>query len=65
MLTFVEPSLWLQVQFHKHDDLLAMMKRIDETFMDLQPIFCRKVKFTKITKITADNKWLPAKLSYN
>ena len=35
----------MQVQFHKNDDLLAMVKRVEETFTDLQPIFCRKVKF--------------------
>ena len=42
---FLEPSLQLQVQFHKHDNLLAMVKKIEETFVDLQPIFCRNVKF--------------------
>ena len=31
--------------FHKNDDLLAMVKRIEETFITLQPIFARKVKF--------------------
>ena len=42
---FVEPSLWLQDQYHKHDELFVMVKRIEETFMNLEPIFCRKVKF--------------------
>ena len=35
----------MQDQYHKHDDLLVMVKRIEETFMNLEPIFCRKVKF--------------------
>ena len=46
--------MWLQVQFHKHDDLLAMVKRIEETFMDLQPIFCRKVKFMDMMIMKAE-----------
>ena len=41
----VEPSLWVQVQFHKNDNLLAMVKRIEEIVITLQPIFSRKVKF--------------------
>ena len=35
----------MQDQYHKHDNLLVMVKRIEETFMNLEPIFCRKVKF--------------------
>ena len=35
----------MQIQFAKHDGLLAMVDKIEETFKGLQPIFCRKVKF--------------------
>ena len=41
---FVDPSLWLEVQIGRSDNMLAMVDKIEETFKNLQPIFCRKVK---------------------
>ena len=51
---FVEPSLWMQVQFAKHDNLLAMIDKIEETFKDLQPIFSKKVKFMDMMIMKAE-----------
>ena len=38
---FVEPSLWLQDQYHKHDDLLVMVKRVHGLKCDLLAIILR------------------------
>ena len=51
----VEPSLWVQVQFHKNDNLLAMVKRIEETFVTLKPIFEKQVKFMDLMIMKGEN----------
>ena len=42
---FVEPLLWSQVLFHSGDDMSQKIKRIEETFETLQPMFARKIQF--------------------
>ena len=57
---FVEASLWSQVLFHQNDNMLAMVIRIEETFVTLRPIFARKVKLMDLMI-----KDLPANLLEN
>ena len=42
---FVDPALWSQVIFFNNDDMATMVKRVEEMFDKLQPLFSRKVKF--------------------
>ena len=42
---FVDPALWSQVIFFNNDVIATMVKRVEEEFDTLQPLFSRKVKF--------------------
>ena len=42
---FVNLSLWSQIEFFRGDDMKVMIKRVEEAFNRLQPLFSRKIKF--------------------
>ena len=42
---FVHSTLWSQVVFFQNDNMVTMVKRVEEAFDRLQPLFSRKVKF--------------------
>ena len=42
---FVKLSLWSQIEFFRGDDMKVMIKRVEEAFNRLQPLFSRKIKF--------------------
>ena len=44
----VDPALWSQVIFFNNDDISTMVKKVEEAFDKLQPLFSRKVKFLNL-----------------
>ena len=42
---FVHSTLWSQVVFFQNDNMVTMVKRVEEAFDRLQPLFSRKVQF--------------------
>ena len=42
---FVNSTLWSHVVFFSADNMVTMVKRVEEAFDRLQPLFSRKVKF--------------------
>ena len=42
---FVNSTLWSQGVFFTNDNMVTMVKRVEEAFDRLQPLFSRKVKF--------------------
>ena len=42
---FVHSTLWSQVVFFQNDNMVTMVKRVEEAFDRLHPLFSRKVKF--------------------
>ena len=54
---FVEPLLWSQVLFHSGDDMSQKIKRIEETFETLQPMFARKIQFLDMRIMKDEGKF--------
>ena len=45
---FVNLALWSTVEFLRGDNMEVMVKRVEEAFNKLQPVFSRKVKFLEL-----------------
>ena len=43
-IRFIDSALWSQVIFFNNDDISTVVKRVEEAFERLQPLFFRKVK---------------------
>ena len=52
---FVNPALWSTVEFLRGDNMEVMVKRVEEAFDRLQPVFSRKVKFLELMTIKGES----------
>ena len=51
---FVSPALWQQVELNRLDTMEVMVRRVEEVFERLQPVFARKVKILELMIIKGE-----------